>query len=47
MLLASETLKGYFGDTYPALYAATKEAEYDAFEAEMPLHEFDWYLLAD
>ena len=37
----------YFGANYPALYAATKEAEYDAFEAEIPPHEFAWYLLAD
>ncbi|MGO1120956.1 glutamine synthetase family protein [Rhodovibrionaceae bacterium A322] len=46
-LAQSDKAKAYFGEEYPPLYAAAKEAEYDLFESTISPQEYSWYLLAD
>jgi glutamine synthetase len=46
-LTQSESAKFYFGEGYPALYAAAKEAEYDLFESTISPQEYNWYLMAE
>lgn len=40
----AEILPDYFGADYPRIYAAVKQAEFDAFMAEAFSRELDWYL---
>jgi glutamine synthetase len=47
LMAASKTLPWYFGEDYPKLYTACKEAEYDEFEWLISPHEYDWYLQSD
>lgn len=47
LMAASKTLPRYFGEDYPKLYTACKEAEYDEFEWLISPHEYDWYLQSD
>jgi glutamine synthetase len=41
---AADVLPGYVGADYVAMYAAVKQAEFDAFRATISAQEFAWYL---
>ena len=41
---AAEVLPAYFGQRYVQMYAAVKQAEFDAFMDAISKREYDWYL---
>ena len=41
---AAEILPGYFGAPYVEMYAAVKQAEFDAFLEAISAREYAWYL---
>ena len=43
-LRGAAILPGYLGEDYPRIYAAVKQAEFDAFMADIHPREHDWYL---